>query len=230
MTFASPLRLALVLSAGALTLSACGSSYADTKPAQVQKDVEKAMSGLKSVHVEGKIDMEGEQGEIDLAVDKDGNCEGSFTLDEMGSFEIVSLDGKAFFKPDEKFWTVQGGEQGAAMAKMIGDKWVAVTEDMGDITEVCDLEEFTSGFESDMDEKFKVGEAKTVDGKETVTVSFISEDDNKGTAQVLASEPHYVVSFDVKDEGTATFSDFNEPVKPELPAADDTIDLAKLAG
>jgi hypothetical protein len=230
MTFATPVRLALVLSAGALTLSACGSSYADTKPAQVQKDVEKAMSSLKSVRIEGEMDMDGQQGKIDLAVDKDGNCEGSFSLDEMGSFEIVSSGGKAFFKPDAKFWTIQGGEQGAAMAEMIGDKWVAVSEEMGDITEVCDLEEFTSGFEDDMSGKLKVGESKTVDGEETVAVTFTSEDDNKGTAHVLATEPHYVVDFDVKNEGTATFSDFNEPVKPKLPAAADTIDLSELAG
>lgn len=230
MTFASPVRLALVLSAGALTLSACGSSYADTKPAQVQKDVEKAMGGLTSVHVEGKMDEGGETGDISLSVNKDGDCEGDITIDEVGSFKLLSTNGTAFFKPDASFWEAQAGPQGAQIAQVVGDKWVVATEGMEELASMCNLDEIVNSIEEDIDKDFKVGEAAEVDGEDTVTVTFTSKDGNKGTGHVLTSDPHYLLDSDVKDEGDIALSKFNEKVEPEAPADEDVIDLSQLAG
>src|SRR5918996_764749 len=63
-----------------------------------------------------------------------------------------------------------------------------------------------------------------VDGEETVTVSFESDEGNAGVAHVLASDPHYVVKMEVEEQGDLAFSEFDEPVEPEAPS--DTIDLA----
>lgn len=230
MTFASPVRLALVLSAGALTLTACGSSYADTKPAQVKKDVEKAMGSLTSVHIDGQISEDGEKGKLDLSVDKDGNCEGTFELDGVGSFEIISVDDKAYFKPDAAFWEAQAGPQGAAIAEMVGDKWVVASEGMEEIASICDLDDLVGSLADDIDKDFKVGEETTVDGEDVVTVTYTSEDGNKSTGHVLTSAPHYLVDFDTKDEGAAQLSDFNKKFEPKAPGADEIVDLSKLAG
>lgn len=226
------LPVALAMSA-VLALSGCGGdSYEDTDVDQIKKDVRAAMTGLESFRIKGSM-ADGEQTvDLDLAMAESGDCEGTMSVDGVGSFDLMVTDGKSFFKADEEFWSNQGGPQGSQIAEMVGDKWVSAEGGMEDMAGVCDFEDFVSEFAKDDDEGDlkEVTGTSSIDGEDVVEVSFESEDGNDGTAFVRSSEPHYVVRMEVEEEGEMTFSEFDEPVEPEAPASDEVVDLSKLAG
>jgi hypothetical protein len=210
-------------------LSACGSdsSYEDTSPDDIARDVADAMQGVSSLRMVGSLAQQGPSIDVDLALAESGNCEGNMAVEGAGSFELIVTDGDGFIKPDEEFWRTQGGPQAETLIQTVGDKWVAVTGQMAQAVAVCDWEEFTGDFDDEEDSDVKeVTGTDEVDGAETVTVSFESDDGNPGVAQVLASDPHYVVRLDVEEQGDLTFSEFDEPVEPEAPT--DVIDLSDL--
>lgn len=223
--------LALAMSA-VLTLSACGSSYEDTDVDQIQKDVGEAMTGLKSFRLQGSIVDDEQNIDLDLALAESGDCEGSMSIKDVGSFELLVADGESFFKADEEFWTSQGGAQGAQIAEMVGDKWVVASGGMQEMASVCDFEEFVGEFddEGDSGDLQEVTGTSEIDGEDVVEVSFKSDDGNDGTASVLSSDPHYVVKMEVDKEGEMTFSEFDEPVEPEAPSGDEVVDLSQLGG
>lgn len=226
------LPLALAMSA-VLALSACGGgSYEDTDVDQIEKDVRTAMTGLESFRIKGSM-VDGEQTiDLDLAMARTGDCEGTMSVKGVGAFELLVTDGTSYFKADEEFWTNQGGPQGSQIAQMVGDKWVSAEGGMEQVSGVCDFEEFVSEFEKDDDEGDlkEVTGTSEIDGEDVVEVSFESEDGNDGTTSIRASDPHYVVRMEVAEEGEMTFSEFDEPVEPEAPASDEVVDLSKLAG
>jgi hypothetical protein len=226
-----------------LSFAACGDSdeegggggdaesYADTSVDQIQKDVEAAMNELESVHLSGSI-IDEEDGEItmDVTVSRDGDCTGTMALDGKGSFEILAVDGVSYFKADEEFWTSQAGEDAAPMLMgAIGDKWATDSSDPEGFGELCDLDQLLDEMNDDEDDgDAEVKGTGEVDGRETVEVSFTSDDGNPGTMHIAADEPHYVVKFDVPTEGAVTFSEFDEDVEVEKPAEDEVFDLSQL--
>jgi hypothetical protein len=202
------------------------SSYADTSAKQVEKDVKSSMSSLKSVHISGAVTMEGSKIDLDLALDTEGDCTGSIGLGEMGKLELIATGGNSYVKPDAAFWKASGA---GALATKVQGKWVSGDKAFGGVTEVCDLDELLKGIKSDDDKYTKVSSTDTkIGGKDVVKVGFTSSNDTKGTLYVLADEPHYVVKADLGKDGSLSFSDFNEAVKPAAPAQDEVIDASKL--
>lgn len=213
-----------------LVLSACGSdssSYEETSPDDIAKDVADAMGEVTSLRMAGTLTQEGQSIDVDLAMAENGNCEGTMSVEGQGSFELIVTDGDGFIKPDEEFWQAQGGPEADTLIEMVGDKWVAVTGEMAQAAAACDWEQFTSDFDDQEDNDItEVTGTDEVNGEETVTVSFESDEGNPGVAHVLAGDPHYVVRIEVDEQGDLAFSEFDEPVEPEAPT--DTIDLADL--
>lgn len=211
-------------------LSACGSgsdSYQDTSPDDISNDVANAMSDVSSFHIVGTLIQDGQNIDVDLTMAKSGNCEGSMSVDGQGSFQLIVTDGDGYFKPDAQFWRTQGGPKADAIINVVGDKWVAVTSEMSQATAACDWDKFTSSFSDPKDNEIKeVTGTSEVDGEDTVTVSFESDQGNAGVANVLSSDPHYVAKMEVEKEGELTFSKFDEPVEPEAPT--DVINLQDL--
>jgi hypothetical protein len=207
-------------------LSACGSvpvsdsSYEDTSPGDIEKDVADAMGKVTSFHVAGKTPVFS----FDLAIAESGDCVGEMSIKGQGSLEMIVVDGDGFIKPDKRFWRSQVGRGAGTVIETVGDKWVA--SDPREMAEgdACNWEQFTSDFDGQVGDGItEVTGTDKVDGDETVTVSFMTDDGNPGVAQVLASDPHYVVKLAVEKEGHLTFSDFDEPVEPKAPT--DVIDL-----
>jgi hypothetical protein len=212
-------------------LSACGSgssdSYQDTSPDTIANDVSDAMKDVSSLHMVGTLTQGGQNIDVDLAMSESGNCEGTMSFEGQGSLDLIVTDGSGFFKPDEQFWRSQAGAQADAVIGQVGDKWVAVTGQMAPATAACDWNQFTGGFDDPKDNKIKeVTGTDEVDGEDTVTVTFESDDGNPGVANVLASDPHYIVKMQVEKQGELTFSEFGDPVEPEAPT--DVIDLQQL--
>jgi len=210
-------------------LSACGSGsdYQDTSPGDIANDVADAMKDVSSLHMEGTLIQGGQNIDVDLAMAKSGNCEGKMSVEGQGSFQLIVTNGDGYFKPDEQFWRTQGGPKADAIIDVVGDKWVAVTSEMSQATAACDWGKFTSAFnDPENNEIKKVTGTGEVDGEDTVTVSFESDQGNAGVANVLSSDPHYVAKMEVEKEGDLTFSNFDDPVEPEAPS--DVINLQDL--
>ncbi|RJS45957.1 hypothetical protein [Nocardioides cavernaquae] len=221
------MRLSVALAVSTvLPFAVACSSYADTSAKQVEKDVKAAMSGLKSVHLGGEVEQDGTKLELDLSLNTDGDCTGSIGLGTMGKLDLIRVDGASFVRPDEAFWTASGA---GAVAKAAKGKWIGGEDAFGGMAgQICDLDGMLDDINSDDDSYGKVSEAEPIDGKDVVKVAFTTTDDSKGTLYVLSDDPHYVVKADVGDEGSITFSEFDEPVEPKAPAKNQVIDASKL--
>ena len=221
------MRLSVALAVSAvLPFAVACSSYADTSAKQVEKDVKSAMADVKSVHIDGDITQEGTKLHLDLSLNTDGDCEGSLGLGTMGKFEMVSVDGKSYVKPDAAFWKASGA---GALADKVKGKWVVGGDAFGDLTTFCDLKGLLKSIASDDDKYSKVTSTDTkVDGADVVKVSFKSTDDTKGNFYVASDEPHHLLKADLGDDGSLTFSDFDEAVEPKAPAKNEIVDASKL--
>lgn len=227
----------------ALGLSACGDddtkasdsskddakSYSDSSIDTIADDVDKAMKGLEAVHLSGNVDDDGRTILMDVTVSK-GDCEGHLEIKGQGSMDIISVDGASYFKADDAFWKSQAGEQASMITGMIGDKWATDSTDDEGFAELCDLDKLLSDMDSGdvTDDNSKVTGTEKVNGVDTVSVSFTSDDGNPGTAYVAATDPHYFVRIDVPKEGSMTFSDFDKPLDVQKPADDEVVDLGTL--
>lgn len=212
--------------------SSQSTDYEDTPIDQIGEDVEKAMNDLDTVHLAGNIvDDEGQRILMDVTVSKAGDCEGSMQIENVGSMEIIAVDGVSYFKADEAFWKSQGGEQATVILGLIGDKWTTDSSDPEGFAELCDLDELLSDLNSDdvSGDDSKVTGTREVSGMETVTIDFTSDDGNPGVAYVASEDPHYFVRFEVEQEGAMGFSRFNEPLEVEKPADSEIFDLAQLS-
>lgn len=213
------------------TESSQSTDYEDTPIDQIGDDVEKAMDALETVHLAGNIvDDEGQKILMDVTVSRGGDCEGSLQIENVGSMEILAVEGVSYFKADDAFWKSQGGEQASVITGLIGDKWTTDSTDPEGFAELCDLDELLSDLNSDdvAGDDSKVTGTQDVSGQEAVTISFSSDDGNQGTAYVAADDPHYFLRFDVEEEGAMGFSRFDEPLEVEKPADSEIFDLADL--
>lgn len=221
------MRLSVALAVSTvLPFAVACSSYADTSAKQVEKDVKAAMADVKSVHIAGDITQEGTKLSLDLSLNTDGDCEGTLGLGTMGEFEMISTGGKSYVKPDAAFWKASGA---GAIADKVKGKWVAGGDTFGDLTTFCDLKGLLKSMTADDDKYSKVTSTDTkVDGEDVVKVAFASTDDAKGTLYVASDEPHHLVKADLGEDGSLTFSEFDEPVEPKAPAKNQVIDASKL--
>ncbi len=180
------MRIAFVSALSTVLLfSSCGSSYEDSSPDDIAKDVSEAMKELSSLHMGGTIVNDDETIEMDLSIAESGDCEGSMSVEGTGSFELIVTGGDGYIKPDEEFWRSQAGAQAETIIEQVGDKWVAATGPMEGATEACNWDELTSDFDDPEESEIeKVTGTDEVDGEETVTVEFTSDDGNKGVAHV----------------------------------------------
>jgi len=229
--------------AAVLTLVAgCGGGDGDKKASDdfAKSDVadiiaaaKKDMADLDSVHLSGEFtSTDSGSVKLDLGVSTAGECSGSIEIGG-GTAQILSADGKSWFKPDEAFWRASAGEQADTIIGIVGDKWVVLPPDDTSFTSFCDLDELLKDItDTDPAEKEFVNDGtEDFDGDQAVKLSRTDTDGGKITAFVATDDPHYVVHM-VKtggdDPGEATFSEFDEELDIQPPAESDTIDLNSL--
>lgn len=205
---------------------ASASSYADSPIAEIEADVEEAMTGVESLRVAGTF-IDGED-HIQMDVRVSGrSCAGSLEMAGAGSMEILVVDKVPYFKADEEFWVSQAGEEAAAAAlEEVGDRWTTDSSDAEGLGDFCDIDELTSGVETEGNgDDAEVEGLDQVDGVDAVVISFDSDDGRLGRAWVATSEPHHLLKSDVPGEGRFTFSEYGEVLDIEEPAPDDVFDL-----
>lgn len=228
-------RTALAIAGLALAtvLTGCGDDFTDQSGQEIADASKAAMKDLDSVKVDGSISTDGTELQIDVQTDDDGNCTGSITLGD-GTAQMLGAGGEIWFKPDETFWRDYGGSDAEQLIVAAGDSWVVLPEAEQGFSQFCDADDLMEQIlADDGDESTYIkGDTEDVDGDEAIAVD---NKDSKGTSTgyVLVDDPHYLVKIektDGDDAGSVTFSEFDEDVDVEAPAADDIVDLTTVPG
>lgn len=215
-------------------LTACGGSdFADGSAEDIVKSAKSDMGDLKAVKVAGSISSGGEQIDLELQTDSDGNCTGSIGLGG-GSAEILGVDGETWMKPDEAFWSSFAGDSADQVMAAVGDKWVAIPAESESFNQFCDLDTLLDQLLKDDNTESTYSKSGTdeVDGEDVVKVDN-EENGETSTGYVLVDDPHYLVKVEKTegaDQGSMTFSEFDEDFDVEAPSADEIADLSSVTG
>lgn len=128
-----------------------GSDFAEQSADDVVAEALDAMSGLKSTRMQADITTGGQEIALDVALDTDGNCEGSVSVGG-GTAEVIRQGEQSWFRADEAFWRAQAGEAADQVLQLVGDKWVV--DDQDQFSSFCDLDELIGGFEDNNDSEY----------------------------------------------------------------------------
>jgi hypothetical protein len=189
-----------------------------------------AMEDLRALHIEGTISNGGDAADVDLSMDADGRCSGTFTIGE-GVAEIRAVDGAAWFRPDDGIWAQFAGASADQVSDFVDGRWV-VLED-AQFMEMCDFDSIMDSLLSSPEAGREYSDAgtETIDGERAFRIESAGP---AGTSlgYVQAAAPHYLLRTQ-RDGGeapaTMTFSAFDDDVDVEAPAADEVVDLGDLA-
>ena len=229
--------MALVaLGLGAATLTGCGggcNDFTEKSADDIVKASKTDMGELKSVKVSGTISSDGQDISIDLQASSEGDCTGTIGVAD-GSTELLGVDGTTWMRPDEAFWQSFGGENADQIMAAVGDKWVVIPAEEDSFNQFCDVDELLDQMlkedKGDGSTYAKAGDDE-VDGDDVIKVDNKDPEDGDSTGYVLVDDPHYLVKIERtkgEDQGTVSFSDFDEKVDVTAPSDDDVIDLNSL--
>ncbi|GFH34549.1 hypothetical protein [Streptomyces pacificus] len=228
-----------------VALAAGGTAYADddietlTAP-QIAQKAREALLDAESVRITGKGDLRGpgSPNELDLALDRSGNCAGTVGIGGEGSLEIIKRGETVWLKPDAAFWKNQVPGGGEALRELVGDRYLRGTTDIGllrGLAWVCDLGTFVdrlagvplSGV------PLTKGEKTEVDGVEAIPVTGGLGGGAVTLYVATEGEPHpvrLVVTSTGAAKATVDFVDYDKPVPTATPPAGDSVDLNTLLG
>ncbi|MDI1465636.1 hypothetical protein QEZ54_32165 [Catellatospora sp. KI3] len=141
------------------------------------------------------------------------------------SIDLLSVGGATYFKADEAFWTSQMGEQGAALGKLVGTKWIKVPADnkeFGDFFKIADVNELLKP-----EGTIGKGKVETINGASAIA---LTEGAEKGSLYVATTgEPYPLRLAGPAGEGQIDFTDFGAKFDElKAPAEADVFDLGAL--
>ncbi|MFE9462625.1 hypothetical protein ACFYNW_02915 [Streptomyces virginiae] len=208
------------------------------KSAQAIADASrKAMSEVTSMRMVAKVTEGSGTTALDIRFDEAGNCVGTVTPPGgSGKAAVVKRGNDVWMKLDDELLRAQvpGGAAEDAIALIKGRYLHGTTDNimLRDFAQFCDLDYFKREFSSKpVNEQLTKGSTTTVDGRPAITVTG-KRDGDTGTYQVSTQDEPYLLRIQgAKASGErveATFSAFDEPVRPKPPAPADTVDLSKL--
>ncbi|MYR41363.1 hypothetical protein [Streptomyces sp. SID5910] len=219
--------------------SAPADPFAGLTGAQIADRAVEATKGARSLRMAGDVpdDESGGTIRIDLAMDRQGECAGTMSLDGQGRAELIKTGGTLYMKYDEKFLRAQSeGEPAAdtdAAVAMLAGKWTkmaATGQDAKDLAGFCDLDSMLGEMESSGQDVTR-GKAATV-GDRPALVLHEKDGADRNTLYVATEGKPYLLRFDSAsptDPGTMTFSAYDEPVAAKAPSGQ-VLDLDALGG
>ncbi|WP_217242397.1 hypothetical protein [Streptomyces sp. AC555_RSS877] len=213
--------------------------FAGLSGGEIAERAMEATTGASSLRMKGDIPDEESGGtlQIDMALDKKGECAGTMSVGGQGEAELIKTGDTVYMKYDEAFLRAQSeGESQAdteAAVELLAGKWTRMSakgQDAQDIASFCDLATVLGDAEDGRSDATR-GKTTTVDGAPAIV---LREKDGKDryTLYVATEGEPYLLRVDNtsgKDAGTLTFTDFDEPVPAQRPSGD-IVDLDALAG
>ncbi|MYS73199.1 hypothetical protein GTY88_22695, partial [Streptomyces sp. SID5926] len=217
--------------------------FAGLTGAEISERALKATTGARSLRMTGSVpdDESGGTIEIDLALDRRGDCAGTMGMDGQGKAELIKTGDTVYLKYDERFLRAQSkGEPQAdteALVSLLAGRWTSMSADGADAKEMagfCDLDkllEDAGGSGDDAPTKVTRGRATTVDGKPAFTL-YETDGSTRNTVYVATEGKPYLLRFESgskQEPGALSFTGYDEPVPAESPAGE-VLDLDGLDG
>lgn len=205
-----------------------GGAFADQSYDEIKQAGLDAMESLETLHVTADISAEEQTSALDLSLSLEGPCSGTVTFGPASAEVIRTADG-AWYKPNADLLAASEPDRTEQAIRFVGDSWVVDTDDRISGNN-CDLESFVDQLSDDEAETdTAVAGVEELDGEDVVKLTYTNAAGD-GAAYILAEGEHYIVKIETTgtQEGTATFSGFDEPVVSETPAEDEIVDLADL--
>ncbi|MEU8817559.1 hypothetical protein [Actinoplanes sp. NPDC048796] len=248
-----PTAVVPLVLASALALTACGSkddTASGTKPAapvsaapaassapaasaldaltgeQILKKAQAALKSAKSYHVAGTMVDEGEKISLDLKIA--GTDTVGFLQMKGGKIELLSVGKQKFFRPNPGFWTQQLGNDGKAVAKLVGTRWVKIDpsdKDTAAMFEITNMAETLTA-----DGPVKKTTTKVIDGKKAQGLTD-SVDGSNGTLYVATEGEPYPLRLEGPKpaDGSLNFTEFGKTfTEIKAPAAADVFDMKSM--
>ncbi|MFF3350382.1 hypothetical protein [Streptomyces sp. NPDC002779] len=188
-----------------------------------------------SMRIKGQVAESGQSISIDMAVDNQSNCQGTIT--QGGSKAEVRRTGETLYlKGDEKYWqTSFKGQPGSdKAADKAAGKWVKVPGQDDEMAGMCDKQKLVAALDEDKDERqgMKKDGTAEVDGTQAVKLTKESGDETHTLFVAAEGEPYILKSVVEGGEApqTTTFSNYGDKVKPEQPAAGDSVSIEEIVG
>lgn len=223
--------LALSLAAGAVIVSACGSSgpasngEAKKTGPEVVKDASAALGASKAVHFAGTTtDSSTKQtATLDLHLQSDGT---SGTITIAGSpVNVVSVGGVSYLKAPAAFWVTSGSS--ATVAAKLANKWVKAPA--GSSFDSFNLAAISKSLAEPTDTQIvKAVKTSTLDGQKVV---IVSQTDGSQLFVAATGKPYplkVVNSTKSKDgAGSVSLTDYGKSVVIKAPAG--ALDATQIA-
>ncbi len=216
-SIAAPL-LAVALLAGCGGSGKKSNGEAAKTADQIVADAQAAVRNATSVRFSGSAGADLVVN-LHLAADKGG--EGRITANGL-TFDIVRIDGSAYFKGDAKFWRRFGG---AAAATLFNGRWLkapATSGRLASLTPLTDIDQLFNAIFSSHG-KLEVGKETTINGKPAIGVVDTEEG---GTMFVATTGKPYPLGIRKTGSGSIIFDEWDEPVK--LAAPKGAVDISQL--
>ncbi|MGW7264555.1 hypothetical protein [Streptomyces sp. NPDC054842] len=223
----------------ALSLVACGGSdeeaFKGKSADEVADQAVKATQQADSMRLKGNVRQAGgELLALDIAVDKEENCQGTLTQ-EGARAEVRHTGATLYLKGDEKYWRTSLKQKAGAdkVVPKVADKWVKVPAEDDQLGGLCDKQGLLAALDEDKSERKGMSKkgSTSVDGEPAV--KLVKKSGGKTWTLYVASEGKPYILKATTTGGSqpesTTFSDYNKPVKPEQPSAGDIVDLKQLA-
>ncbi|AXL89073.1 hypothetical protein C4J65_12705 [Streptomyces sp. CB09001] len=223
--------------------SAPDEPFAGLTGAEISERALKATTGARSLRMTGSVpdDESGGTIEIDLALDRRGDCAGTMGLNGQGEAELIKTGDTVYLKYDERFLRAQSkGEPQAdteALVSLLAGRWTSMSADGADAKEMagfCDLDkllEDAGGSGDDTPTKVTRGKATTVDGKPAFTL-YETDGSERNTVYVATEGEPYLLRFESgskREPGALSFTGYDEPVPAASPSGE-VLDLDGLTG
>lgn len=220
------------------TASATGTKHAfDTMtPEQIDNQAREALGNTTSMRFIGKVDSDGRQMEVDLAMDVHGSCNG--TVDTSpGAMRIIKKGSLVHVKAGEDFWraTFSRGmtaEQAEEMVALFTGRWIKPPRGMSEVLgRVCGGFDALLGGLDPVSDGSATREADATAGGRPVAV--LTERTTTETTTVYIAkegEPHLLRATATGGDASMdlTFTDHDKPVDTTPPPPDQVLDPTTL--
>jgi hypothetical protein len=199
-----------------------------------QQISDKAKDALKSAHSLRAV-AASEELNLDLTMDRDGNCAGTVSQgSDGGKATIIKRGDWVWMKGDHAFWEKVSPSKADSIEAVLGDRYVKAStsdSDFGFDSDTCDLGSMSSSLDNDSgDNKVTKAGITTVNGVRCVQLKGTDTDGPTDIYVSTVGKP-YPVKLAGTDHGkpvALTFTDYDKPVPTSTPSADQTLDAEKL--
>ncbi|MFE9422740.1 hypothetical protein ACFYNO_07245 [Kitasatospora sp. NPDC006697] len=218
--------------------SPTGIDYANMTADQIGNAMQTALSSVTSMHLAGTFNTDDGKMTLDILSAKD-DCDGNFSVAQMGSFEVVHIGNSTWLKPDSVFWhtiaTQKGhASSGSALAELYKDKYLTGADNdpnLKSLAAMCDMVKALTKKDDSSGGSATKGAVTTVNGQSAIAMNVTQADGTAGGTIYLATQgqpyPLRLQQPGAKG-GQVDFKDYNKPLNIQAPPADRVIDYAQV--